>query len=196
MTISSRLSDALALAVEAHEGQVRKGTTTSYIAHVMSVAALVLEYGGNEDQAIAGLLHDVIEDGGDAYGDRIRTQFGEEVLRLVQGCTDGTAEEKAKAVTAEQKQASWKARKDRYLESLASEDHATLLVSACDKLHNARAIVADLESIGTVVFERFTAGREGTLWYYSEIEGIMRQRGSPVSAALGDEVHRMKGAGR
>jgi (p)ppGpp synthase/HD superfamily hydrolase len=158
----------------------------------MAVASLVIEYGGTEDQAIAGLLHDAIEDGGEAYVTRIREAFGPAVLALVEACSDGTAESKAAAVTSEAKQADWKRRKDDYLVRLRTEDAGALLVTACDKLHNVRAIVADLQIVGPAVFDRFTAGRGGTLWYYSEIETILQERGSPVATQVSSAVGEMK----
>jgi (p)ppGpp synthase/HD superfamily hydrolase len=186
-----RLADALAMAVQAHQGQSRKGTHIPYISHPMAVAALVIERGGTEDQAIAGLLHDAIEDGGVAYAERIRKAFGSHVLELVEACSDGTAEGKATAETPEAKRADWKRRKDTYLARLRTENDEVLLVSACDKLHNARSIVADLQAIGPVVFERFTAGREGTLWYYSEIALILRERGSSIASEVSVAVNEM-----
>ncbi len=190
--LSKRLGDAMAMAVQAHQGQFRKGTNVPYIAHPIAVAALVIEHGGSEDQAIAGLLHDAIEDGGEDYATQIREAFGPAVLALVEACSDGTAESKAAAVTPEAKRADWKQRKDGYLARLRTEDPEALLVTACDKLHNTRAIVADLETIGPVVFDRFTAGREGTLWYYREVEAVLRQRGNPVATALSTAVSEME----
>lgn len=192
MTISTRLAKALALAEEAHDGQVRKGTTVPYIAHPMAVATLVLECGGNEDQAVAALLHDAIEDGGSAYAKRINAGFGREVLALVEACTDGTAESKAKPTTLAAKKADWKRRKLDYLKRLETADPLALLIMACDKLHNARAVVTDLEEIGLEVFDRFTTGRDGTLWYYSAAATSLRKRGSPLAGALEDTVRRMK----
>lgn len=188
---SQRLGAALAMAMEAHQGQFRKGTDIPYISHPMAVASLVIEFGGSEDQVIAGLLHDAIEDGGEAYAARIREAFGPAVLALVEACSDGTAESKAAAVTPEAKQADWKRRKEDYLARLEIEGPAALLVTACDKLHNARAIVADLEAIGPVVFDRFTAGKVGTLWYYREVESVLRERGSPAASKLSAVVREM-----
>lgn len=189
---SHRLADALELAIDAHDGQVRKGTSIPYISHPLAVASLVLEYGGTEDQAIAGLLHDTIEDGGEAYAEPISIRFGSQVLALVRACTDGTAETKAAAVTPEDKLVDWKRRKTTYLKNIETMDPAAVLVAACDKLHNARSIVADLESIGPEVFDRFKSGREGTLWYYAAAEEILRERGCPVVDALQDALIRMR----
>lgn len=178
MLIEDRLAAALSMAHEAHRTQMRKGTHIPYISHPMSVAALVLEYGGSENQAIAALLHDTIEDGGEAYDARIAETFGADVLAMVRDCTDGTAESKQAAVSAQAKRAAWKKRKLAYLQHLQDKSAATpsLLVSACDKLHNARAILADFERLGETLFERFTGGREGTLWYYGELAKLFADK--------------------
>ncbi len=126
------------------------------------VCALVLEYGGDDDQAIAGLLHDVIEDCGEQHRAVVRATFGDRVADIVEGCTDGVPD-------SEGVKAPWRQRKAAYLAHLRDAPPDTLLVSACDKLHNARAIAADVRSIGDEVFTRFKAGREGTLWYYGAL---------------------------
>jgi (p)ppGpp synthase/HD superfamily hydrolase len=138
---------------------------------------VILEYGGNEDQAIAGLLHDVLEDCGEEHESLIRERFGDAVIGIVKDCTDGTAKDKAAAETPEAKLADWKRRKRAYLDHIGHEADASLLVSACDKLHNARAILSDLQgTAGIRVFERFTAGREGTLQYYETLARIFLKR--------------------
>ncbi|WP_298149289.1 MULTISPECIES: HD domain-containing protein [Metallibacterium] len=191
-TSMSPLAKAVALAERAHAGQFRKGTRIPYIAHPMTVASLVLDYGGTPEQAAAALLHDVIEDGGQRFAGEIEQQFGARVLAIVEACTDGTAESKAKAKSPAAKRADWKKRKLGYLKRLRQESDETLLVSACDKLHNARAIVSDLEHIGPAVFDRFTAEREGTLWYYGAVLRIMEERRSPVALALAQALDRMQ----
>jgi (p)ppGpp synthase/HD superfamily hydrolase len=183
--ISSRLSSALALAVQAHDGQVRKGTAIPYIAHPMGVASIALDFGATENQAIAALLHDVLEDGGPHYAPLIEAQFGAEVLALVQACTDGVPD--AAGVKAD-----WGERKRAYLAHLAQAPAAVLLVSGADKLHNARAIVSDLITIGPEVFKRFKAGREGTLWYYRALADVFTQRRAPVAVSLEAEVRQME----
>jgi (p)ppGpp synthase/HD superfamily hydrolase len=179
MIETDRFAASLALAHEAHRHQKRKGTDIPYIAHPMAVAALVLEYGGSEDQAVAALLHDVIEDAGEAYAVRIGDAFGADVLAMVRACTDGTAESKAMARTREAKYADWRSRKLAYLQHLRAlpADTPALLVSACDKLHNAHAVLDDFRLLGNVVFERFTARKNGTLWYYHELAGIFADKG-------------------
>lgn len=183
--ISSRLSSALALAVKAHDGQVRKGTAIPYIAHPMGVASIALDFGATENQAIAALLHDVLEDGGPHYAPLIEAQFGAEVLALVQACTDGVPD-------ASGAKADWGERKRAYLAHLAQAPAEVLLVSGADKLHNARAIVSDLITIGPEVFKRFKAGREGTLWYYRALADVLTQRRAPMAVMLEAEVRQME----
>ena len=183
--LTKRISEALALAVKAHDGQTRKGTNIPYIAHPLGVAAIALDYGATEDQAIAALLHDVLEDGGAHYADDIRESFGEAVLAIVEGCTDGVPD-------AQGKKADWKERKLHYLDHLATASDEIILVSGADKLHNARAIVSDLQSIGPKVFNRFTAGRDGTLWYYRQLADIFSRRGAAMAKQLNAAVTEME----
>ena len=143
--LTERFTHAVDHARVAHAAQVRKGSNIPYLYHLLGVASLVMEFGGNEDQAIAGLLHDTIEDCGAEHEQLIRTQFGDAVADIVVACTDGTAEGKSSLVDAEAKKRDWMQRKLTYLAHLADAPDAILLVSACDKLHNARAIVQDME---------------------------------------------------
>lgn len=192
--LTERFTGAVDYARIAHAGQTRKGTTIPYLHHLLGVASLVLEYGGDEDQAIAGLLHDAIEDGGAHHADAIGERFGPRVLSIVQDCTDATAEAKAAPVDADGRRRDWLARKQSYLAHLALASDDTLLVSGCDKLHNARAIVTDLErpEIGRRVFDRFTGGRAGTLTYYRLLADLFNRRGAPVASALDIELDRMQ----
>lgn len=190
--LTPRFTAAVDYARTAHAGHVRKGTAIPYLYHLLAVASLVLEYGGDEDQAIAGLLHDVLEDCGQGHAAAIRAQFGEAVLAIVLDCTDGSAEDKAADDTPAARRAAWQQRKLAYLAHLAQEPAASLLVSGCDKLHNARAIVGDLEgAAGASVFDRFTAGREGTLAYYAALAELFTRRGAPMAAAFEAVVARM-----
>ena len=196
--LTERYTRAVDYARVAHADHYRKGSGIPYIYHLLAVSSLVIEFGGNEDQAIAGLLHDVIEDCGAAHGPRIRAEFGDNVGRIVEACTDGTAEGKAVHADPEARRLDWVRRKEAYLQHLAEADDEVLLVSACDKLHNARAIVQDLEdpALGTKVFERFTGGREGTLWYYDTLVETFTARGTPATAAFGGSVAAMRAAAR
>lgn len=194
--LSERLDAALGYARRAHGEQVRKGTTIPYLAHPMAVAGLVLAHGGDEDQAIAALLHDVVEDcelfeDGVPHAEAIEREFGTRVVAMVLACTDASAADKSAeraGETPEQKLVGWYARKRAYLAHLAGARPDALLVSACDKLHNARAIRLDLARIGGKLFERFNAGREGTLWYYRELASRFTALGSPVAGELDREV--------
>ena len=176
--LTDRLAKALALAVEAHHGQPRKGTKIPYVSHPMAVASIALEYGADEDQAIAALLHDVIEDGGAKYIQIIEAQFGRRVLEIVQGCTDGVPDKNGI------KTVPWKLRKEAYIAHLKEVSDDVLLVSGSDKLHNARAILHDLQTVGIIVFDRFTASKEETLWYYSSLSEIFVSRKAPMADSL------------
>lgn len=166
--MTDRFNRALQLAIEAHAGQVRKGTENTaglalpYITHPVAVAALVQRYGGTEDQVIAALLHDVLEDGGPQWAQPIREAFGAEVLELVEFCTDGLPDEAGRKPP-------WRERKEAYLEHLREADGPGLLVSASDKLANLQAILLDLTEVGESVWERFTGKKDGTLWYYGAL---------------------------
>jgi (p)ppGpp synthase/HD superfamily hydrolase len=197
-TLTERFTQAVDYARIAHAAQVRKGSGVPYIYHPLGVASLVLAHGGDEDQAIAALLHDVLEDCGGHHEAEIRAGFGDVVAGIVLDCTDGTAESKAKPVDREAKRRDWQARKLAYLAHAAQESDAALLVSACDKLHNATAIVDDLDNpaVGAAVFDRFTGTREQTLGYYQSLSEIFTARRSPVAQAFDAMVSRMHaGAG-
>lgn len=184
--MNKKFNEALLLAMEAHEKQIRKGTNNElgiavpYITHPVAVAALVVRYGGNEDQVIAALLHDVLEDGHASIDWVARVAvFGERVLKIVQGCTDGVPDAK----TGDK--APWKVRKEEYLAHLVNATDDVLLVSACDKLNNLQAIHLDLVETGIAVFDRFSASREGVLWYYRTLCEIFKKRGvAPADALL------------
>lgn len=155
--LGPRFLQAFGFAFEKHSGQTRKASVVPYIAHLMGVASLVLEFGGDEDMAIAALLHDVVEDcGGAPMLKEIERQFGSRVAGIVDGCTDCDTDPKPP----------WQARKEAYIRHLKTAEAETRLVSAADKLHNVRAIVADYREVGESVWARFSGGREGTLWYY------------------------------
>lgn len=172
MRVSSKLPEAFDYAVERHRTQRRKGTEIPYISHLMQVSGLVLEAGGDEQQAIAGLLHDAIEDAPPGEADQVRAEirkrFGNRVLSIVEGCTDAD----------EQPKPAWKQRKMEYLEHLPGAQDDVLLVSAADKLHNARSILTDLQEHGEALWDRFRGGREGSLWYYRSLVEAYREAGA------------------
>lgn len=185
MPYSPRFEEALVYANRVHAEQMRKGTEprTPYIIHLLSVAALVGDYGGDEDQVIAGLLHDAPEDqGGKPQLEEIRRRFGERVARIVEGCTD----------TFEDPKPPWRARKETYIQHLASVPPEVLVVSAADKLSNGRSIVADLRLHGDASFDRFKGKKDGTLWYYREVTRALEARGrTPLTDELRRTVHEM-----
>jgi (p)ppGpp synthase/HD superfamily hydrolase len=167
--LGSRFERAFLFAKEKHAGQTRKASGVPYLAHLMGVASLALEYGGDEDVAIAALLHDVVEDcGGRAMLKEVKRRFGSRVAKMVEGCTDSDTVPKRP----------WRERKDTYLQHLKSADEETRLVSAADKLNNLRSILSDYREVGEVIWERFKGGREGTLWYYRALLEEF-QRGKP-----------------
>src|SRR5579875_3489025 len=185
--LGDRFKAAYVYALNLHAGQKRKGTEVPYFSHLLAVADLVREDGGSEDEVIAALLHDAIEDqGGEPTRQVIRRRFGDRVVEIVNGCTD----------TDETPKPPWRERKQRYLERLRSADPSVLRVCAADKLHNARSILADLRrashragsSTTKTVWERFKGGREGTLWYYRQLVSIFRERGPHFFAEELDRV--------
>lgn len=159
--VSARLSEALSMAVLHHRSHARKGTTVPYVTHLLAVAALVGESGGSEDEMIAALLHDAVEDGGGMpLLEKIRGTFGSVVAGIVEGCTEHVSGN-AKAP--------WLERKQAYLTRLAEAPLTVLRVTCADKLHNAQSISRDLKAQGPSMFERFKGDREGTLWYYRSL---------------------------
>lgn len=165
--LGPRLQRAFRYAAEKHAGQTRKQTAVPYLSHLMAVAALVLEAGGDEDMAIAALLHDVVEDcGGMPRLREVRRQFGPRVAQIVEGCTDSFGEPKLE----------WGERKRNYLREVKQADAETRQVSACDKLHNVRTILADYRQDGEAIWSRFTGKKEGTLWYYRALSDEYRRR--------------------
>ena len=168
MNLTRRFDAALSLALELHAHQKTKGKQVPYAAHLLSTTALVMQFGGTERQAIAALLHDAAEDaGGRRTLARIRRRFGEHVANIVEDCSDTMVKPKP----------AWEERKRRYIESVATKPAASLLVTACDKLDNARTIVADLRREGPRTLDRFNGGRR-TLWYYDEIAKALGKAGA------------------
>jgi (p)ppGpp synthase/HD superfamily hydrolase len=183
--LTTKFHEALTFAAELHSSQRRKGTDIPYVAHLLSIAGLVLEHGGTEPQAIAALLHDAIEDQANdgATRRRIGEQFGAEVLAIVEGCTDAEGE-------SGKEKPPWRARKEAYITHVARAPAATRLVSAADKLHNARSIVADLRVHGVALWSRFTGGAD-SLWYYRSLARTFRDAGGDASMMrLVDELER------
>ncbi len=177
--LSERFIDALTFATQLHAGQTRKGSEVPYIAHLLGVASTVLEHGANEDEAIAALLHDAIEDqGGAATREEIRRRFGDTVTEIVDGCTDSDTTPKPP----------WRQRKEAYIAHIPTASASVLLVSAADKLYNARSVLNDYRLIGDAVWERFQGGKNGSLWYYRAVVDAFRSTGS---SPLFDELERV-----
>jgi (p)ppGpp synthase/HD superfamily hydrolase len=162
--LTDRFDEALTYASDVHRTQTRKGDGVPYVAHVLAAASLVLEFGGDEDQAIAALLHDAAEDAGGADRVRdIRARFGARVADIVEVCSD----------TLEDPKPPWRDRKETFLERLETAPADALLVIAADKLHNAGSILRDLRRVGETVWDRFSAGRDSQLWYYRRLTSIL-----------------------
>ena len=167
--LTGRFEEAFCYACRLHATQKRKGTKIPYIAHLLSVAAIVIEDGGDEDEAVAGLLHDAVEDqGGNNTLEEIRRRFGERVAGIVEGCTDAKTLPKPP----------WPARKKQYVDHIRTAPAEIRRVSSADKLHNARAILADYRDEGERLWGRFSGGREGTLWYYRALVQAFQAAGS------------------
>ena len=171
--VGKRFRDALTWAAELHEDQERKGGNIPYVAHLLGVASIVLEHGGSEDQAIAALLHDALEDQAHKISaGEITARFGDQVERIVQACTDGDPEEQR-----DRNKERWYERKRKYISGIAAKPSQAILVSMADKLHNARAILEDYRALGPPVWSRFTTGKEGTLWYYRSMVDAFESSG-------------------
>lgn len=176
MELTDRFARAAAEAARLHRGQMRKGSGTPYVAHLLAVAALALEHGADEDEAIAALLHDAVEDqGGEATRERIARRFGERAAAIVAGCSDAVDLPKPP----------WLPRKEAFVARLPGESRSVRLVTACDKLHNARSLMRDLLEHGEAVWSRFHGGREGTLWFYRTVAQVYDgPAGAELPAAL------------
>lgn len=188
MPLTQRFDRALALARQLHAGQMRKGTDIPYISHLLAVTSLVLEDGGGEDEAIAALLHDAVEDQGglDTLAE-IRRQFGDRVAEYVLGLSD----------TFEDPKPPWQQRKDEYLQHLRTAPPQVLRISLADKLHNARSIRQDLRNRGEALWDLFRGGREGTLWYYRTLVEIFQETTDSILvselAQVVEDIHQLAG---
>ena len=177
--LTPRFTRAVGYAARLHAKQKRKGTERPYIGHLLGVASIVIEHGGDEGAVIAALLHDAVEDqGGLPRLREIRRKFGARIARIVDGCTDSYTDPKPP----------WRERKIKYLAHLPNAPADVRLVSAADKLHNAREILADYRQVGEAVWSRFTGGKDGMLWYYRALVEAFRAAGSN---ALVEELDRV-----
>ncbi len=173
---------AFTYASDLHAKQKRKGKDVPYISHLMGVAAIVLEQGGTENQAIGALLHDAVEDQ-DVTVEEIRQRFNDEVAVIVEGCTDAEGEPKPE----------WRERKEKYIAHLSGAGPSVWLVAAADKLYNARNILEDYRIKGESLWDRFTGGKDGTLWYYRTLAKTFREiYPSPLTDELGRVVSELE----
>ncbi len=180
MILSNRFSEALIYAAQLHATQVRKGSGVPYLAHLLGTASIALEYGASEDEAIAALLHDAIEDqGGSTTREAIRRRFGDTVTAIVDGCTDSDAMPKPP----------WRLRKETYIAHIVTASGSVRLVSAADKLYNARSILEDYRQLGDTVWERFKGKKDGTLWYYNSlVKAFFQAESTPLVEELARTV--------
>lgn len=179
LVLGDRFQQAFTLASQLHAGQTRKQSTVPYLAHLLGVAALVLEYGGCEDEAVAALLHDAPEDqGGEETLALIRDQFGERVARIVADCSD----------TFEQPKPPWRQRKQAHLAHLQHAEADSCRVVLADKLYNARSLVSDLHRQGEAAWDKFNGGKEGTLWYYQKMHALLSAK---LPGELADQLGRV-----
>jgi (p)ppGpp synthase/HD superfamily hydrolase len=177
--LTDRFDDAAAYARQLHAGQTRKGTSIPYFSHLLAVSSLVLDAGGDEEEAIGALLHDAAEDhGGREQLEKIRARFGDKVAQIVEDCTDSWTQPKEP----------WIDRKRKYVAHAQHLGSAALRVSAADKVHNAWAILRDLRASGEKVWDRFNAGPDDVIWYYTALVRAFRQAGG---GPLVDELERI-----
>lgn len=173
--LTERYDRALVFTRQRHQEQLRKGTGIPYFAHLMATSSLVLEAGGNEDQAIAGLLHDALEDTDITCVtyDELVTEFGVTVANIVRDCSDSEEVDKP----------TWRARKEAYLAALPHHSPDSVLVSNADKLHNARSILSDYYRHGEELWSRFNPDSD-PLWYYRSLANIYLELESPLAGEL------------
>ena len=184
MSYGEKFERAVVYVARVHGDHYRKGTRVPYVTHLLAVAAIVGENGGTEDEVVAALLHDAPEDrGGEARLGDIRQRFGDAVAEIVAGCTD----------TYEDPKPPWRERKERHLAHLADTPASVRLVSAADKLHNARSVLSDYRAVGEDLWSRFTGGREGTLWYYrAVVDTLAAEHDDPIVGELDRVVRELE----
>jgi (p)ppGpp synthase/HD superfamily hydrolase len=175
MSRTKAFEDALAYAAQLHAKQKRKGSDTPYISHLLAVAAIVLEHGGKEKEAITALLHDAVEDqGGQATLDKIRHRYGKRVAEIVAACSD----------TDESPKPPWRDRKEAFVKRLRTEPYSVRLVVAADKLHNVRDVLRNYRFHGDDIWSQFKGGRDGTLWYYRAVIETLTEAAKPDEQQL------------
>ena len=185
--MTERFLDAIKIALSLHRDQVRKGSDVPYVSHLLRVTGMVLEYGADEDTAIAAMLHDAVEDqGGLPTAQLIRERFGERVGRFVLGCSDSVTE-------SGHPKRPWRERKEKMIAAIKDLAPETRLIITCDKLDNLRSMINAYRTAGEGFWKRFSGGREGTLWYYhSMIETLRNVGGCPLLEELGNTLARLE----
>ncbi len=185
--MTDRFVEAVKLAVHLHRDQSRKGSDVPYVSHLLRVSGLVLEFGADEDTAIAAMLHDAVEDqGGLQTGTLIRKQFGSRVERFVIGCSDSVT-------GSDQPKRPWRERKESMMAAIEDLDPEAQLIIACDKLDNLRSTLNEYPKVGPELWKRFSGGREGTLWYYRGMIGALRDAGGcPLLGELETTLARLE----
>ena len=175
MSSSNAFENALAYAARLHAGQMRKGSDTPYISHLLAVTAITLDHGATENEAIAALLHDAVEDqGGQETLEEIRRQFGNQVAEIIAACSD----------TDELPKPPWRERKEAFVERLRTEPYSVRLVVAADKLHNVNDALRNYRILGDDLWRHFKGGRDGTLWYYQAVIGALTEAAAPEEQQL------------
>jgi len=178
-SLSDQFQKAFDYAFKLHRNQIRKGSNIPYISHLLAVTALVMEDGGDEEEAIAALLHDAVEDqGGLETLNQIKVHFGERVASIVEECSDSFTTPKPP----------WRDRKSKYLENLSSASPSVLKVSLADKLHNIRSLILAYQKEGQAIWSNFRGGKEGTMWYYHQLSNIFHRHGENVMLAEFDHA--------
>jgi len=180
MQLSHKFDDALLVATRLHTNQKRKGTNIPYVSHLLAVSAIVLENGGNEDEAIAALLHDAVEDqGGAPVLKQIRNQFGDNVADIVDACSEKDIVPKPP----------WRVRKQRYIDEIAHMSRSALFVAIADKLHNVRTIMSEYRQCGDEIWKRFNAGKDDQIWCFNALaEAFMMVEEGPLAMEYFESV--------
>ncbi|MBM4266259.1 MAG: bifunctional (p)ppGpp synthetase/guanosine-3',5'-bis(diphosphate) 3'-pyrophosphohydrolase [Deltaproteobacteria bacterium] len=182
--LGDRFYEALGYAARLHASQTRKQKDVPYVGHLLAVTALVIENGADEDEAIAALVHDAIEDqGGEETRVEIERRFGARVAELAVALSDSVVDTRSGAAKEP-----WRARKERHLAKLASAEPSVRLIAACDKLHNLRELVDDCRRLGPEVWKRFNAGRDEQIWFYRRVIEVLGSDGSLLAMHLGEAL--------
>lgn len=177
-------NDAFLFASRLHDGQMRKGSSVPYLSHLMAVSALVMENGGTQDQAIAALLHDTVEDqGGEETLSEIRERFGDDVASIVEECSE----------SLDIKDHPWRERKEWFLNRIVQMSERGLLVCVADKFHNVQGLINDHRNQGDQMWSSFNAGKTEQLWYYRSVAALLCERTeNTLATTLSEKVDELE----